>query len=75
MGKHTEARFTAAWCAWVAAGAALETASLRSGNPNTTLTSHARLAFDRGLFPRLALIAGCAWWVWHVLGPDGGPRG
>lgn len=64
-------RYTLGWCALAAGAAALEVVALRSGNDDATLSAHTRLVFDRSLFPRLALVAGCAWWAWHIVGPDG----
>ena len=68
MPARTHA-YTVAWCAWAAAGAALEIASLRSGNDDATLSAHSRLLFNRSTVTRGALIAACAWWAWHVLQP------
>lgn len=65
------APYTAGWCALAAAAAALEVAALRSGNDDATLSAHSRVVFARSLVPRLALVAGCAWWAWHIAGPQG----
>lgn len=61
--------YTAGWCAVSAAALALEMASLRSGDEKATLSAHARLLFDRNHVTRAALVAGCVWWVAHVLQP------
>ena len=64
-------KYTVGWCVLAAAGTALEVAALRSGNPEATLSAHSRIIFARSLAPRLALVAGCVWWAWHIAGPQG----
>ena len=68
----TTNHYTAGWCAVTAAALALEMSSLRSGDEDATLSSHARLLFDRNHFTRAVLIAGCAWWAYHVIDPRWG---
>ena len=68
--KQKANAYTVAWCAWAAAGAALEVISLRSGNPETTLSAHSRLLFNRSLVTKAALVGACAWWAWHVIGQE-----
>lgn len=72
MSQRSVNTYTVAWCAWAAAGAALEIATLRCGNPDATLSAHSRLLFNRSAVTRAALIAACGWWAWHVLQPEGG---
>lgn len=61
--------YTLGWCSLAAGAAALELCSLRSGDPDTTLSAHSRLLFDRNHLTRGVLIAAAVWWVVHVIEP------
>lgn len=65
--------YTAGWCALAAGALALEIASLRSGDMDSTLSAHTRLLFDRNWFTRGVLIGASAWWLWHVIEPGRKP--
>jgi hypothetical protein len=69
--------YTLAPCALAAGAVALEIASLRSGDPENTLTAHTQTLFDRNHLTRGVLMAAAAWWVIHVIEPWGTdePRG
>jgi hypothetical protein len=63
--------YTLAWCGLGASALALEVASLRSSNPDATLSAHARTLFDRNWFTRGVLIGASVWWLLHVMQPWG----